>query len=247
MSLTLEQVLTKSAKKISGLDPVVQAAATALIERAFACGVPIVITQGLRTYEEQNELYSQGRTKPGSIVTQARGGYSNHNFGLAIDFALLQPNGSAVSWNMSQDGDGDHLKDWGEVVEIAKALGFTWGGDWTSFKDYPHFEMTFDLSTAKLRAGQRPTKAQVAAVMAKINAKEDEGMTPADRKVLDDLTDKVKRLEAQLTELQTLDTVPSWAAGSVNRALAKKAITDQPGTNDFYRLVVILDRLGLFN
>lgn len=246
MSLTLEQVLSKSAKKISDLDPVVQAVTTMLIERSFACGVPIVITQGLRTYEEQNKLYSQGRTKPGNIVTNARGGYSNHNFGLAVDFALLLPNGSSVSWNMNLDGNENKKSDWDEVVQIAKDLGFSWGGDWFSFKDYPHLEMTFGLTTAMLRAGKRPTEEQIAAALAKICLKEDEGMTPAERQAFDDLTTMVKDLIKQLTALSPLDTVPSWAAGSVDRALAAKMITDRTGTNDFYRCVVMLDRLGMF-
>ncbi|WP_305953442.1 M15 family metallopeptidase [Paenibacillus sp. P32E] len=67
----------------------------------------IVITQGLRTIAEQDALYAQGRTKPGQIVTNARGRTSYHNFGLAVDFALLLPNGSSVSWDTARDGDGD--------------------------------------------------------------------------------------------------------------------------------------------
>jgi len=52
-------------------------------------GVAVRIVQGLRTIEEQNSLYAQGRTKPGKIVTNAKGGQSYHNYGMAIDFALL--------------------------------------------------------------------------------------------------------------------------------------------------------------
>ena len=159
--LTLEQVRSKSAARLVGLHPVVRLATEKLIELSFAAGVPIVITQGVRTIAEQDALYAQGRTKPGAIVTNARGGYSNHNYGVAVDFALLLPDGRSVSWDMKRDGDGDRSADWLEVVQTAKRLGFSWGGDWTSFKDYPHFEMTFGLSTANYRAGKRPSDAAV--------------------------------------------------------------------------------------
>ncbi|NOU79686.1 hypothetical protein GC101_12455 [Paenibacillus sp. LMG 31459] len=172
--LTLTQVLNKSAARLSGLHPDVLAAATTLIERCYACGVPILITQGLRTTAEQDTLYAQGRTKPGAIVTNARGGYSYHNYGLAVDFALLLPNGSSVSWDMNRDGDNDCTADWLEVVQQAKAIGFEWGGDWTSFKDYPHFQLSFGMTLAALRTGAKPAAAAVAAVYERIKLKEEQ-------------------------------------------------------------------------
>lgn len=173
--LTLEQVKKKSAARLDGLHPVVKQAAELLIERCHARGVPIVITQGLRTIAEQNALYNQGRTLPGLIVTNARGGYSYHNFGLAIDFALLMPDGKNVSWDMRRDGDFDRTFDWLEVVEEAKKIGFEWGGDWKTFKDYPHFEMVFGLTCAQLRNGAKPSQSKVDAALKKINALKKEG------------------------------------------------------------------------
>lgn len=170
--LTLTHVKNKSAARLSGLHPAVIAAATALIERCYTCGVPILITQGLRTAAEQEALYAQGRTKPGELVTNARGGYSYHNYGLAVDFALLLPDGSSVSWDMKRDGDQDRTADWLEVVKQAKAIGFEWGGDWTSFKDYPHFQLSFGLTLAALRAGDKPGAAVVAALYERIKPKE---------------------------------------------------------------------------
>jgi len=168
MSLTLDQVKAKSTKRLIGLHPVVLAVATALIERCYVRGVPIIVTQGLRTITEQDALYAQGRTKPGSIVTNARGGYSYHNYGLAVDFALLLPNGSSVSWDMCRDGNSNHIADWQEVVKEAKKLGFEWGGDWTSFKDYPHFQMVFGLTLTQLRAGTKPSETAMAKAIANI-------------------------------------------------------------------------------
>ncbi|QQZ62036.1 M15 family metallopeptidase [Paenibacillus sonchi] len=169
--LTLTQIKNKSASRLIGLHPVVLAAVGALIERSYACGVPILITQGLRTAAEQDALYAQGRTKPGAIVTNARGGQSYHNYGLAVDFALLLPNGSSVSWDMVRDGDNDQAADWLEVVQQAKRLGFEWGGDWTSLKDYPHFQMSFGLTLSKLRAGVQPSLQAVEAAYKLINGR----------------------------------------------------------------------------
>jgi peptidoglycan LD-endopeptidase CwlK len=168
MTLTLEQVKAKSAARISGLHPVVKAATLALIERCYARGVNIVITQGLRTIAEQDALYAQGRTKSGNIVTNAKGGHSYHNYGLAVDFALLLPNGSSVSWDMNRDDNKNLITDWQEVVKEAKALGFEWGGDWTSFKDYPHFQMVFGLTLTQLRAGCKPSETAMAKAQANI-------------------------------------------------------------------------------
>ena len=172
--LTQTQVKNKSASRLTGLHPVVRSAATALIERSYKLNIPILITQGLRTIAEQDALYGQGRTKPGAIVTNARGGYSYHNYGLAVDFALLLPNGSSVSWDMRLDGNNNQIADWQEVVKEAKALGFEWGGDWTSFKDYPHFQMVFGLTLTQLRAGAKPSISAVESAYKVINRKVEE-------------------------------------------------------------------------
>ncbi len=173
---TLSQIKEKSAARLSRLHPVVLAAATALIERCYKRNIPILITQGLRTIAEQDALYAQGRTKPGAVVTNARGGYSYHNYGLAVDFALLLPNGSSVSWDMFRDGNNNLIADWQEVVQEAKALGFEWGGEWASFKDYPHFQMTFGLTLTQLRAGTKPSKAAMEAIYSMITPKEEQDL-----------------------------------------------------------------------
>ena len=108
----------------------------------------------LRTIAEQNELFAQGRTKPGKKVTNAKGGQSYHNYGLAFDIVLLidkDKNGSfeSASWETNIDFDGDGKADWQEIVQIAKSHGWTWGGDW-KFTDMPHFEKTFGLSVKEL-------------------------------------------------------------------------------------------------
>lgn len=88
------------------------------------------IISGTRTYEEQNDLYEQGRSLPGKRVTKARGGYSNHNFGIAFDIGFFGPTGLYIDEGLEYDVAG----------KIGKSLGLTWGGDWESFQDKPHFE-----------------------------------------------------------------------------------------------------------
>lgn len=110
----------------------------------------------LRTFVEQDALYAQGRTAHGKIVTNARGGQSYHNYGLAVDIVLLvdkDKNGSfeSASWETNVDFDGDGKADWMEVVQIFKRHGWAWGGDW-KFTDMPHFEKTFGHSIADLQA-----------------------------------------------------------------------------------------------
>jgi peptidoglycan L-alanyl-D-glutamate endopeptidase CwlK len=118
------------------------------INNKLGKGIRLRFAQGLRTIAEQDALYAQGRTKPGSIVTNAKGGESIHNYGLAFDIVILYDrdgNGTfeTASWSRTEDLDKNKKADWMEVVDFFKSKGWTWGGDWRSFKDYPHFEKTF--------------------------------------------------------------------------------------------------------
>lgn len=109
----------------------------------------------LRTIDEQDKLYAQGRTdvfdnrgKRLGIVTNAKGGESIHNYGLAFDIVLLQDKNNdgifeAASWDIKADNDGDGMSDWLEAATYFKSLGWIWGGDWKAFPDSPHFEKTF--------------------------------------------------------------------------------------------------------
>jgi peptidoglycan L-alanyl-D-glutamate endopeptidase CwlK len=103
-------------------------------------------THTLRTFAEQDALFAQGRTKPGSIVTNARSGRSWHNYGMAIDIVLLIDKNrdgvfESVSYDTKADFDSDGKRDWIEVVNIFKEYGWEWGGDWR-FVDAPHFQKT---------------------------------------------------------------------------------------------------------
>lgn len=144
------------------LHPLVQELSNQLIQQAANKGIVIVITDGFRSSEDQDRLYEKGRTTEGNIVTNAKGGESYHNFGLAIDFAIKTPSENVI-WDMQYDGNMNGKSDWTEVVEIAKNLGFEWGGDWTQFKDYPHLQMNFGLTIAQLQNGDRPAESSLTA------------------------------------------------------------------------------------
>jgi hypothetical protein len=95
------------------------------------------VVQGLRTFEEQDALFAKGRTKPGPKVTNARGGQSNHNYGLAVDLAPLK-NGK-IDWNVKNPA-------WKIMGEEGQKLGLEWGGGWTTLVDLPHFQLPVGLS-----------------------------------------------------------------------------------------------------
>lgn len=121
----------------------------------FQNKIAVRVVQGLRTFPEQQALYEQGRTKPGKIVTNSKAGQSYHNYGLAIDFALLYDlNGDgsfeSLSWDTLKDIDKDGEADWLEVVDVFESQGYTWGGRFQSIKDNPHFEKNFGIHWKEL-------------------------------------------------------------------------------------------------
>jgi peptidoglycan LD-endopeptidase CwlK len=249
--LTLDQVRSKSSTRLIGLHPVVMAATTVLIERCYARGVPILITQGLRTIAEQDALYAQGRTKPGSIVTNAKGGTSYHNFGLAIDFALLLPDGKQVSWDLKRDGDGDKVADWTEVVQEAKAIGFEWGGDFVLIKDAPHFQMTFGLTTSQLRAGVKPSEIAMAKATAIIDrlkeeAKEDMSKIAELGAILADQDERLASMEKRLN-ISGKETYAINYTEAITAAKAVGAITTSAEKSKLeLNVIQMLYNMGLF-
>lgn len=156
--MDLNELISKANNKLAGVHLEVAKKAIELVKLSHAKGINILITQGLRTVAEQNALYAQGRTAPGAIVTNAKGGQSIHNYGLAFDFAVYSKDGIKTEWSASIDTNSDGYKDYLQVGAIGKSLNLKWGGDFRSIVDYPHFEYTFGLSLAALQAGKRPAR-----------------------------------------------------------------------------------------
>lgn len=101
-----------------------------------AQGIAIRVTQGLRTMAQQDALYAQGRSLPGHIVTNATGGYSAHNFGYAVDLCPGMRN--SPIWEPNFDASSP---DYQAMAKSGEAELLTWGGSWTSLKDFPHFQL----------------------------------------------------------------------------------------------------------
>lgn len=145
MTLTLNWLIEKANSRlnVSGVEKDLANRTRYVIQKAHEEGIYIcVVNPCFRSKAEQDALYAQGRTKPGQIVTNAKGGQSNHNYGVAVDLCLYTSDGKNVVWETT-------TKRWLRVVAIAKSVGFKWGGDWTSFKDYPHFELYDKAGGAK--------------------------------------------------------------------------------------------------
>ena len=114
--------------------------------RLLGKGIRLRFSWVYRTDEEQDKLYAKEPK-----VTNAKGGQSIHNYGLAFDIVLLYDKNldgkfEEASWDMTRDGDFDGIADWIEVIKFFKSRGYEWGGDWNSFRDFPHFQLTNGLS-----------------------------------------------------------------------------------------------------
>lgn len=129
---------------LKNLHPTLIAKMNKFITDCKAKGINVLITQGFRSFAYQNSLYEQGRTKPGRIVTNLKGGLGPHCYGWAFDFVLLE-NGKP-DWNTRN-------KKWYLAGEIGEKCGLEWGGRWTKFIDLPHFQLpNFLLAQAKIEA-----------------------------------------------------------------------------------------------
>lgn len=134
-----------SLQKLEGVHP----SLVAVVKEALKISeVDFRVIEGVRTPERQKELYAQGRTKPGAIVTWTLN--SNHfvskatGYGHAVD---LLP--APYDW-----------KDKANFRAVAKAMlaaaknvgvKIRWGADWNMNNvleekgetDFPHFELVF--------------------------------------------------------------------------------------------------------
>lgn len=121
--------------------------ALAAQELARSLGCEYIIICGNRTYAEQEALFAQGRTKPGDRVTNARGGFSNHNFGIAVDFGVFK-DGKYLDESNPKLAMAVHK----ECAALAEDYGLTAGLYWESFPDAPHYEIATNLPLAQKRA-----------------------------------------------------------------------------------------------
>ena len=155
----ISPVDARSEKVIATLLPELHPIARALVQKAAAAGISIRVISGLRSYEEQSALYAQGRTTPGSKVTNARAGYSNHNFGIAFDIGVFE--GSKYLPESPK---------YKAVGALGMDLGLEWGGNWKTIVDQPHYQLrpawAADESEQRMLAELRSRKDRGEAVYA---------------------------------------------------------------------------------
>jgi peptidoglycan L-alanyl-D-glutamate endopeptidase CwlK len=140
-----------NSRSISELLPPVRARAQAFIDACAAQGIDLLITSTYRDDECQAALYAQGRTKPGSRVTNAEPGKSMHNWRVALDVVPLRA-GKHV-WGTT----GADAQLWKRVGQIGESVGLEWAGRWSKFREFPHFQYTGGLTLARLATGELPT------------------------------------------------------------------------------------------
>lgn len=146
-----------SADTITRMDPAFQQQiGKALMQYVAqnAGGLIPYIHEGYRSQERQAQLYAQGRTAPGPIVTNAKPGQSIHNYGMAADIYWKDPKtGKVLSFN-----DPRALAAARSLGQIAVGQGLVWGGTpgWGGPVDLPHIQANLSWQEAARRAGGTP-------------------------------------------------------------------------------------------
>lgn len=119
-------------RALDDLSPAVRPLVDAFLYAATGAGLDLLVTCTARTLAEQAQLYAQGRTAPGKIVTNAPPGESAHNFGLAIDVVPII--------NGKPDWEGAHPV-WAQAGNLGEAAGLEWAGRWVHMREMPHFQL----------------------------------------------------------------------------------------------------------
>lgn len=151
-----------------GVHPRLKEIAEIVIDNLAINGVYFGVHMGLRSWETQHALYSQGREDLAHVnlyrktaglapipaeenlrrVTKAPAGSSWHNFGLAVDLVEDgDPLKAGIQWSWASTVN--YLKIGAESKKFSE---LEYGGFWKSLKDYPHIEMHGSLSLSAARA-----------------------------------------------------------------------------------------------
>jgi peptidoglycan LD-endopeptidase CwlK len=135
----------RSERGIRTLHPKAQKLARQSLKIIRDAGINARIISGTRTYAEQNVLFKQGRFgNPGKIVTKARGGQSNHNFGIAWDLGIFTASGAYLE-------ESPLYKKAGQTALAAGFDKLEWGGNWTSIVDQPHYQHVTGMLISKVQ------------------------------------------------------------------------------------------------
>lgn len=106
----------------------------------------IGIFEGFRSFDRQAELYAQGRTRLGKVVTNAMPGFSFHNYGLACDIVFdADPVKPAIQYSW------DARFPWDKMGKMAQSNGLDWSGSWRLFKELAHVENRYGIQLVEAR------------------------------------------------------------------------------------------------
>lgn len=207
-------------REVSELTSNAQKACNLFIAECKAQGLNVLITETYRSQERQNYLYAQGRTRNGNIVTWTK--HSRHT--------------SRRAWDICQNVKGQEYSNtafFKKCGEVAKSLGITWGGDWST-PDMPHFEIPENWSYEG-----------------------DEPMTEAERKQFNLLVEQVnfltKRIDTSNEKVYHYTVeLPEYARPTIQKLLDKGIYTgvsesDLNLPETLMRMLVINDRVGLYD
>ncbi len=138
----LDKLSEENKKQVFELHPNARLKFAQFISAIQDKGYIVVITSGHRDFNKQAQLYLEN-------PNNAKAGYSNHNYGYAIDINIIDPKtGKTILRKASSD------EEWKKsgIVDIAKKMGFEWGGDFKNYQDPIHFAIPREKTTAQMYA-----------------------------------------------------------------------------------------------
>ena len=206
-----------NSRSIDDLRSDVRANVETLLSLCRAQGLNVLITQTKRDNEYQAYLYAQGRTRPGSIITNSRT-TTFHGAGLAVDFC-----------ENIKGHEYDDVSFFQTVAIIAKAMGFSWGGDWKGFPDNPHLQWDDRgrYTTARLRSGA--VCPQMPLYMETIKKE-----------------DTMRRFQS----IEEIKKDAPWAVDTIQKLITRGIIKGSGGnldlSEDMLRMLVFQDRAGVY-
>lgn len=120
----------RSQRELANCDPTLKNLAAIHLKLCGKLGINVKVISGFRSFEEQNEIFAQGRTTPGEIVTKARAGFSMHNYGFAYDVGIFD--------------DSDYVDEspiYNVIGVLGGCVGLDWGAKVIGPWDKPHFQL----------------------------------------------------------------------------------------------------------
>ena len=199
-----------NSREIDALRADVAANCRAWLARCQAAGLPVCITGTVRDKEYQEYCYRIGTSKATTPSFHAQG------VGLAFDFC-----------RNVKGGEYSDLKFFEQAAALAKEMGFSWGGDWTSFVDRPHlqWDQGGKYTSSMILSGRYPPKMPL-------------------------WEEREKEEEEEMTLYHWFADMPDWARESAEKAYQKGILSaDAAGAVSVYetnlQALVWLDRLGL--